>query len=93
MVRNLAVFAVLATEAYASYDGNLNYRSPSSEHPSLGIDVAKVTKRHLAKRDNPDWDPSTLNFTHGVASVSDLNLHPKRTGETYTPGATQIVTP
>jgi alkaline phosphatase D len=70
MLRTLATIALLGCEAYASYDGNLNYRSPSSEHPSLGIDVAKVTKRHLAKRQEAELDPASLNYTHGVASVS-----------------------
>jgi alkaline phosphatase D len=69
MLRDLVLLGLLAVQANADYEGNLNYRSPSSEHPSLGIDLAKVTKRHLAKRDNPDWDPASLNFTHGVASV------------------------
>lgn len=57
-------FAFLAT---ASFDGNLNYHSPSKRHDGLGIDVRKVAKRTLTKRAAP-WDPSQLNFTHGVAS-------------------------
>lgn len=76
MLRNLAFLALLGLEASASYSGNLNYRSPSSEHPSLGIDVVKVTKRHLAKRDTPGWDTESLNFTHGVASVSPTSAMP-----------------
>lgn len=53
--------------AFASYEGNLNYGSPSRRHPSLGIDVPKVK---LAKRGlNPRaLDSAQLNFTHGVAS-------------------------
>ena len=70
MVRNLAIVALLGAVASASYHGNLNYRSPSSEHPSLGIDVTKIHKRNIAKRGNTNWDPASLNFTHGVASVS-----------------------
>ncbi|KAF2493175.1 phosphodiesterase/alkaline phosphatase D precursor [Lophium mytilinum] len=49
----------------ASYTKNLNYRSPSEHHPALGVSIHKVVKRN-----NPSskWDPSKLNFTHGVAS-------------------------
>ena len=51
--------------AAASYADNINYRSPSILHPGLGISVRKVAARH----DRLDaWDPSKLNFTHGVAS-------------------------
>lgn len=44
---------------------NINYRSPSEHHPSLGVSIHKVVKRN-----NPQspWDPVQLNFTHGVAS-------------------------
>jgi alkaline phosphatase D len=52
--------------ASASYAGNLNYRSPSAKHPSLGVSVDR-----LAKREDPEsqsCDPSKLKFTHGVAS-------------------------
>ena len=60
---------LLVPLALASYDGNLNYRSPSFDHPELGINVPKVVRRHsLAKRDDQGWDSSALNFTHGVAS-------------------------
>ena len=69
MLLTLATVALLGGTVSASYNGNINYRSPSSEHPSLGIDVTKVLKRNLAKRDNTDWDPASLDFTHGVASV------------------------
>ena len=74
MLQSLAVLVLLGTTVSASYNGNLNYRSPSSEHPSLGIDVTKVLKRNLAKRDNTNWDPASLSFTHGVASVSEQGL-------------------
>ena len=63
---------LFATTALASYGGNLNYRSPSTEHPALGLDLVKITKRDLAKRDAanwPDWNSTALNFTHSVASV------------------------
>jgi alkaline phosphatase D len=43
----------------ASFSGNLNYRSPSLNHPDLGISIRKVVRRN---------DPADLNFTHGVAS-------------------------
>lgn len=54
-----------AATAAASYAGNLNYRSPSENHPGLGISVHRVVKRG-----NPGsaFDPSNLHFTHGVAS-------------------------
>ena len=57
----------LAALVTASFDGNLNYHSPSRRHDGLGIDVPKVAKRSLVKRAAP-WDPAQLNFTHGVAS-------------------------
>jgi len=49
----------------ASFSGNLNYRSPSLNHPDLGISIRKVVRRN-----NPTspFDPADLNFTHGVAS-------------------------
>jgi alkaline phosphatase D len=68
MLRELLLTALLGAGATANYSGNLNYRSPSTLHPSLGIDVDKVAKRQLSKRDNTDWDPARLNYTHGVAS-------------------------
>jgi alkaline phosphatase D len=49
----------------ANYAQNLNYRSPSEHHPSLGISIHKVVKRNDP---STTWDPSKLNFTHGVAS-------------------------
>lgn len=63
--RALSLLALSATTALAAYEGNLNYRSPSLSHPDLGISVPKVVKRS-----NPaaSFDPSQLNFTHGVAS-------------------------
>lgn len=53
-----------ASAATASWDGNLNYGSPSRRHPSLGIDVPKLAKSGLV----PRAEPGPLNFTHGVAS-------------------------
>lgn len=70
MRTGIASLALWVTAAAASYHGNLNYRSPSLslDHAGLGIDLAKVEKRMLQKRDVV-VDPETLNFTHGVASV------------------------
>lgn len=68
-------FSFWLATATASYSGNLNYRSPSSEHPALGLDLVKITKRNLAKRDVTEWDTSSLNFTHSVASVSETALY------------------
>lgn len=59
--------AFLAPFVSASFDGNINYESPSLRHVNLGIDVAKVTKRAF-KRDSVTYQPEDLNFTHGVAS-------------------------
>lgn len=63
--RTLSLLALSATTAFAAYDGNLNYRSPSLNHPGLGISVNKVVKRSDPAA---SFDPSRLNFTHGVAS-------------------------
>jgi alkaline phosphatase D len=49
----------------ASFAKNLNYRSPSENHPSLGINLRKVHKRQAP---GASYAPSQLNFTHGVAS-------------------------
>ena len=63
----LSTAAILAGSATASFDGNLNYHSPSPRH-SLGIDIPLVSRRSW-KRDNNGYDPSELNFTHGIASA------------------------
>lgn len=54
----------------ASFDGNLNYRSPSlsQEHQGLGIDVPHVASRMIHKRADAG-NGEGLRFTHGVASV------------------------
>ena len=57
--------ASLATSVTAYWHNNLNYRSPSANHPGLGISVHKVNKRNTFDR---RWSPSHLNFTHSVAS-------------------------
>jgi len=67
MLSILLAVAPLASFAHASFEGNLNYHSPSRRHQSLGIDVPKVAKRSLVKRAT-SWDPAQLKFTHGVAS-------------------------
>lgn len=75
MLCTFPILAILAATATASYDDNINFKSPSFKHPSMGLDMPKVMMRHLQKRDyNVTIDPSTLNFTHGVASVSMLGL-------------------
>lgn len=59
--------SVLVSTATASFDGNLNYDSPSKRHERLGIDVGLVERRSW-KRDNVEYKPSELHFTHGIAS-------------------------
>lgn len=49
----------------ASWTSNINYRSPSEHHPSLGVSISRVVKRNDPQS---PWDPANLNFTHGVAS-------------------------
>lgn len=60
----LALLSSISVTA-AGYVRNINYRSPSEHHPGLGIAIHKV-----ARRSDPSepWDPSELDFTHGVAS-------------------------
>ena len=54
-----------AGAAIASYASNLNYRSPSHNHPGLGVSIHKVNKRNAG---SPPINAIALNFTHGVAS-------------------------
>ena len=54
-----------ACVALASYASNLNYRSPSHNHPGLGVSIHKVNKRNAG---SAPMDSTGLNFTHGVAS-------------------------
>lgn len=63
----LHVLSLLASTsvASASWSKNLNYRSPSEHHPSLGISIRRVVKRNDP---SCSYDPASLNFTHGVAS-------------------------
>ncbi|KAF3919124.1 hypothetical protein ABW21_db0207104 [Orbilia brochopaga] len=60
----LTVFPVLPL-GYASWSANLNYLSPSSHHPALGISIRRVAKR---TEPGASYSPDKLNFTHGVAS-------------------------
>ena len=55
----------LASTATAYWHNNINYRSPSLNHPGLGLAVHKVNKRNTL---NKRFEASQLNFTHGVAS-------------------------
>ncbi|KAI7318193.1 hypothetical protein KC315_g10167 [Hortaea werneckii] len=61
LLSTLSLVAVVG----ASWTRNLNYRSPSEFHPSLGISLHKVNKRNTPEK---QFEPSQLNFTHGVAS-------------------------
>ena len=62
---HLLTSVVFAGAAAASYAGNLNYRSPSWNHPSLGVSIHKVNKRNAGAA---PFSASKLNFTPGVAS-------------------------
>lgn len=66
-LQTAAAAALLLEGATASFDGNLNYASPSRRHARLGIDVSRVEKRSW-KRGNVAFKPEELSFTHGVAS-------------------------
>ncbi|KAH8886013.1 alkaline phosphatase-like protein [Thozetella sp. PMI_491] len=61
--------SLLPALGVASFEANINYRSPSlrEAHAGLGIDVPKVHRRSM-KRDSIAYTPDQLNFTHGVAS-------------------------
>ena len=62
---HLLTTLAFAGAAAATYGKNLNYRSPSWNHPSLGISIHKVNKRNAGAS---PYGASSLNFTHGVAS-------------------------
>ena len=64
MLQPLIVLAFAGT-TLASYASNLNYRSPSHNHPGLGVSIHKVNKRNAG---SAPLDAASLNFTHGVAS-------------------------
>nr|POE86551.1 alkaline phosphatase d [Quercus suber] len=59
----------LSAVAEASFHQNLNYRSPSHNHPGMGLSMHKINRRHgtLNPR-SQQFSASQLNFTHGVAS-------------------------
>lgn len=61
----LLVTVACASVAAANYASNINYRSPSHNHPGLGVSIHKVNKRNAG---SAPQDASSLNFTHGVAS-------------------------
>lgn len=65
MKLNVLSLLPLASIASASWSKNLNYRSPSEHHPSLGISIHRVVKRNDL---SSSYDAAALNFTHGVAS-------------------------
>lgn len=65
-IYRLPLLAAAAGVATANWASNINYRSPSEHHPSLGVSIHKVVKRSDPQQS--PWDPAQLNFTHGVAS-------------------------
>lgn len=71
--RQASIFLSTAT-VFASYDGNLNFRSPSLTHAGLGIDMPRLQSRMIQKRDGPEYENDDLSFTHGIASVSSGRL-------------------
>ena len=64
-MNQLLTILACAGVAAASYANNLNYRSPSHNHPGLGVAIHKVNKRNAG---SSPYAASQLNFTHGVAS-------------------------
>ncbi|KAL2162128.1 hypothetical protein VTH06DRAFT_7913 [Thermothelomyces fergusii] len=67
ILSTLGLAALSAPLASASFEGNLNYLSPSRRHVNLGIDVPAVARRSM-KRGAVPYEPSELSFTHGIAS-------------------------
>lgn len=72
MLINGLFFVGWTALAAASWDGNINYRSPSFGHAPLGINTNKVNRRMLQKRDGTYYHSSNVTFTHGVASVKQF---------------------
>ena len=70
IIQALTVALSLATSAKATFESNLNYRSPSHRHPALGIEIRKV---HARNTPEAAWRPEDLSFTHGVASGDPLD--------------------
>lgn len=62
---SVLVLALTGLSSATYWAKNINYRSPSEHHPSLGVSIHKVVKRNDPQS---PWDPAQLNFTHGVAS-------------------------
>ncbi|KAH7127175.1 hypothetical protein B0J11DRAFT_296733 [Dendryphion nanum] len=59
----LTTALLFITVAATNYDDNLNYRSPSCLHKSLGIDLAKV--QHASRSLGSEaWNSTDLKFTH-----------------------------
>ena len=67
ILATISLATLYALPALASFDGNLNYESPSRRHTNLGISVPIVERRSY-KRAAIAYKPSELNFTHGIAS-------------------------
>ncbi|KAH8671440.1 alkaline phosphatase-like protein [Xylariales sp. PMI_506] len=67
----ITTVAFMALKVVASFDGNINYQSPSRRHDTLGINVPHVARRSM-KRGSVAYTPDQLNFTHGVASGDPL---------------------
>lgn len=67
VLSTLSLATLSAPLASATFEGNLNYHSPSLRHVNLGIDIPVVSRRSL-KRSAVPFKPSELNFTHGIAS-------------------------
>lgn len=68
MFHAILFLVLLVAIVSANFDSNLNYQSPSFQHPSLGIDVLKVEKRSLGLHPRQTNSTGSLNYTHGVAS-------------------------
>ncbi|KAK0344366.1 hypothetical protein LTR91_013302 [Friedmanniomyces endolithicus] len=66
----VSVALSLTTLTSASWTKNINYRSPSENHPGMGIALHKVNKRNTPGK---AFYGSQLNFTHGVASGDPLS--------------------
>jgi alkaline phosphatase D len=67
LISVLLTLTSLFTFSVASFDGNINYGSPSPRHTQFGVDVDQVQRRSW-KRGNIAFKPEELEFTHGVAS-------------------------
>ncbi|KAH9909006.1 alkaline phosphatase-like protein [Xylariomycetidae sp. FL2044] len=63
-----------SSSSSSSFEGNMNYLSPSRRHPSLGIDVGLVSRRSLKRSALVSYAAAAadLSFTHGVASGDPL---------------------